>query len=402
MKMNLLIEFLTANGRYGAGEYLHRIFFSLVEKIQCDNLKNIHLYALYDSKKEISFEDLQESSLKKIINITFIDLQKIGLLHAIKKYQITHFFIACGQRIGEYPEIAKVNCKVICVTHDMLYEEWYSNHIYEHWALNNDKWSNLNWIEKTIIHPLRLFLGYLKNRAYQKPLAYMKAVETMFKNNPYATCITVSEYSKKTIMYNLDIPADEIQVFYSPEKTFSKGNSIQNEQLKKVIQGREKFILLLSANRACKNADKAIKAFRKFNKLNPGFILLVVGEKREGENGIIYTNYLSDSDFTHAAQNCFALIYPTYFEGFGYPPLEVMKYGKPVLCSYTTSIPEILGNAPIYFSPLYESAIFDALIKLKDSDYSSLSQKSLKQSIIVQEKQKKDLDCLVSLILNQD
>ena len=400
--MNLLIDFLTANGRYGAGEYLRRVFFSLVEKIQRDNIENVHLYALYDSKKEISFEDLQEKNLKKIIDITFIDLQKTSLLCAIKKYQITLFFIACGQRIGEYPEIAKAMCKVICVTHDMLYEEWYSNHIYEHWALNDDKWSNLNWIERTVIHPLRLFLGYLKNRAYQKPLVYMKAVETMIKSNPYAICITVSEYTKKTIVYNLDISANKVQVFYSPEKISSKSDFIQNEQLKKIVESRKKFILLLSTDRACKNADKAIRAFRKFNKLNPIFILLAIGKKKECENGIVYTDYLSDSDFTHAAQNCHALVYPTYFEGFGYPPLEVMKYGKPVLCSNTTSIPEILGDAPIYFSPLYESAIFDALIRFKDSDYSSLSQKSLNQSILVQKKQKDDLDRLVSLILKQD
>lgn len=400
--MNLLIDFLTANGRYGAGEYLRRVFFSLIAKIQNNNIENIHLYALYDSKKEISFEDLQENSLKKQIDITFIDLQKISLLHAIEKYQISRFFIACGQRIGEYPEIAKVKCETICVTHDMLFEEWYSNHIYEHWALNDDKWSDLNWIERTIIHPIRLFFGYLKSKAYQKSLAYMSAVGTMLKNNPNSTCITVSEYSKKTMMYNLNIPANKIHVFYSPEKKSLNADFIQNNQLKKIIESKEKFILLLSADRACKNADKAIKAFRKYNKLNPGYVLLVTGKKRECEDGIIYTNYLSDSDFTYAVQNCFALIYPTYFEGFGYPPLEVMKYGKPVLCSYTTSIPEILGNAPIYFSPLYESAIFDALIKLKNSDYSSLSQKSLNQSILVQKRQKEDLDRLVALILNQN
>ena len=93
------------------------------------------------------------------------------------------------------------------------------------------------------------------------------------------------------------------------------------------------------------------------------------------------------------------MIYPSLFEGFGYPPLEAMKYGKPVLSSNVCSMPEILGDAPIYFSPFYESAIFNALLELKDSNYSNYSNKSYKRYCEVHEIQERDLRDLVNMIL---
>ena len=46
-----------------------------------------------------------------------------------------------------------------------------------------------------------------------------------------------------------------------------------------------------------------------------------------------------------------ALIYPSSYEGFGIPPLEAMSVGCPVICSNTSSIPEVVGSAGVYFDP---------------------------------------------------
>jgi glycosyltransferase involved in cell wall biosynthesis len=46
-----------------------------------------------------------------------------------------------------------------------------------------------------------------------------------------------------------------------------------------------------------------------------------------------------------------AFIYPSLYEGFGIPPLEAMSYGCPVVCSKTSSIPEVVGDAGEYFDP---------------------------------------------------
>ena len=110
-------------------------------------------------------------------------------------------------------------------------------------------------------------------------------------------------------------------------------------------------------------------------------------------------SFLDDSDLQIVYANCYALIYPSYFEGFGYPPLEAMKYAKPVLSSNVCSMPEVLGDAPIYFSPIYESAIYGALCCLTNENYQYYSEKSRQQYSQVRTKQEGDLEDLINIVL---
>ncbi|MBI3582497.1 MAG: glycosyltransferase [Nitrospinae bacterium] len=72
-------------------------------------------------------------------------------------------------------------------------------------------------------------------------------------------------------------------------------------------------------------------------------------------------------------QNAKAFIYPSLYEGFGMPPLEAMSFSCPVICSNRGSIPEIVGDAGIYFDPespdhvqeVLEKSLFDDVL-LKD------------------------------------
>lgn len=87
-------------------------------------------------------------------------------------------------------------------------------------------------------------------------------------------------------------------------------------------------------------------------------------------------------------------------EGFGYPPVEAMKFGRPVLSSNVCSMPEILGDAPIYFSPFYETDIYRTLRIISDKNVSEeLSLKSSKRFEMVQQRQNDDLEKLLNLIL---
>lgn len=129
---------------------------------------------------------------------------------------------------------------------------------------------------------------------------------------------------------------------------------------------------------------------------------MLIGYSGKVGYGIENLDFLSDSDLSAAMEHCYALVYPSYFEGFGYPPLEAMKYGRPVLCSNTTSMPEILGDAPIYFSPLYESAIFKAFCDLSEDNYAYYSNKSKERYDLVSKRQNEDLQKLVQLILSKE
>ena len=63
-------------------------------------------------------------------------------------------------------------------------------------------------------------------------------------------------------------------------------------------------------------------------------------------------------------QNCFAFVYPSFFEGFGLPVLEAMTVGAPVITSNVSSIPEIVGDAGILIDPSREEDLFLAMRKM--------------------------------------
>lgn len=72
-----------------------------------------------------------------------------------------------------------------------------------------------------------------------------------------------------------------------------------------------------------------------------------------------------------------SIIYPSLNEGFGYPPLEAMRYGVPVIASAIASIPEILDNAALYFAPFSVEEFQNRIMQMTEnqvhSDYSKRS-----------------------------
>ncbi|MBL7155462.1 MAG: glycosyltransferase family 4 protein, partial [Candidatus Portnoybacteria bacterium] len=66
---------------------------------------------------------------------------------------------------------------------------------------------------------------------------------------------------------------------------------------------------------------------------------------------IIFTDFVSDLDLNILYQNASLYVFPSLGEGFGLPPLEAMAFGLPVVCSKATCLPEVLGQAALYFDP---------------------------------------------------
>jgi glycosyltransferase involved in cell wall biosynthesis len=66
---------------------------------------------------------------------------------------------------------------------------------------------------------------------------------------------------------------------------------------------------------------------------------------------VILTGYVSDQELIWLYRNCCASLYPSLFEGFGLPVLEGMQFGAATMCSNTTSMPEVAGDAAILLSP---------------------------------------------------
>jgi glycosyltransferase involved in cell wall biosynthesis len=84
--------------------------------------------------------------------------------------------------------------------------------------------------------------------------------------------------------------------------------------------------------------------------------------------GVVVTGYVSDSELEWLYRNCFAFLYPSLFEGFGMPVLEAMALGAPVICSNTTSLPEVAGEAGLLVDPLDAGAIAAAMVRLASGE----------------------------------
>ena len=79
------------------------------------------------------------------------------------------------------------------------------------------------------------------------------------------------------------------------------------------------------------------------------------------EKKIHFTGFLPGDELAVIWDQAYFLVYPSLFEGFGIPLIEAMKYRKPILASDVTSIPEVAGDAALYFDPKKPDQIVDAL-----------------------------------------
>lgn len=119
----------------------------------------------------------------------------------------------------------------------------------------------------------------------------------------------------------------------------------------------------------------ALEVFKRFaTEYDSSLITTGGGEKLFPQH--INLPLLSPSDLGHAYKNAYALIFPSLQEGFGYPPLEAMGYGVPVISSNVCSMPIILSNSALMFSPFYKNDLFMKL-KIFRKDYLFIKNKQI-------------------------
>lgn len=74
-----------------------------------------------------------------------------------------------------------------------------------------------------------------------------------------------------------------------------------------------------------------------------------------------FLGYLPEDVLTEAYRNAYGFVLASYYEGFGLPVLEAMQFGVPVACSRAASLPEVGGDAAVYFDPFCTDSIADAV-----------------------------------------
>lgn len=192
---------------------------------------------------------------------------------------------------------------------------------------------------------------------------------------------TVSDYSKQDIAATYGIDAERIDVVYDGAHSHYRSHS--DEEKKAVRQrftGGAPYIIFISTILKRKNLANLLKAFDLIRQTDSRDLKLVVVGSRvwwQDELKEAYDNMAHRDDVVmlgHANPDDLAallsasemLVYPSYFEGFGIPILEAMYAETAVVCSRTTSMPEVGGDAVIYIDPASPGEMARAIVQASD------------------------------------
>lgn len=210
--------------------------------------------------------------------------------------------------------------------------------------------------------------------------------------------ITVSEWSKRDICRFFSVDSSKVHV--TPLATDVKYKPINKEYcynyLKNKYNIEDDYILYIGGFSPRKNVRGLVSAFSKiYNDLNKKYKLVIVGPLRdEGLNiknafansniadALVFTGFADENELPILYSGATAFVYPSFYEGFGLPPLESMSCGTPVITSNLSSIPEVVQDAGFLIDPYSEIELMNALLSLlNDSDLQQkLSSLSLKRA----------------------
>jgi len=198
---------------------------------------------------------------------------------------------------------------------------------------------------------------------------------------------TVSQFSKKDIINNYRLEAQKIDVVYNGVKEIFHPTPFGDQaRVKEKYTAGKEFFLYIGAIQPRKNLVNLLKAFSIFKKRQKSEMKLVLAGRLAWKNGeflqllktykhredVLLTNYIREEELVQLTAAAYALVYPSFFEGFGVPVLEGMKSGVAVLTSVNTSMQEIGEDAALYFNPADHADIADKLMLIyKDENLRS-------------------------------
>lgn len=190
--------------------------------------------------------------------------------------------------------------------------------------------------------------------------------------------ITLSESAASDIERAYSVPAERIAVIplaarapYVPA-TSPDGDDPTLQRL--TIRPGDPFILAVGNLQPRKNLTALVRAFASLPSGYECLRLVIAGKAqwRQSElhaliddlglaSRVTFTGYVSDQELAALYRGCTALVYPSLYEGFGLPVLEAMACGAPVICSNTSSLPEVAGDAAFLVDPMDVGSLASAI-----------------------------------------
>lgn len=207
--------------------------------------------------------------------------------------------------------------------------------------------------------------------------------------------ISISEFTKTEIEELCGVRPEKITVI--PEainlERFSSKDLQDPIDLPSVL-GENPFILSVGHMEPRKNYNRLIDAYQKVKEKEglKDLKLVIVGKKDHSYSntlqkiaeteGVHYLNFVTGNDLMWLYKNARLFVFPSYYEGFGFPPLEAASLGTISAVSNVSSIPEVCGEAAFYFNPYDEKEIANVIYRaLTDTEEITKKQKGLAQHL---------------------
>lgn len=178
--------------------------------------------------------------------------------------------------------------------------------------------------------------------------------------------IAVSECTKRDAIATYQLPSEKITVIHEGVNPALRLVKDKNpiDQARARYAGNQPFIFFLGTIEPRKNIITLVDALRTLRSRGLPQRLLVAGRKgwlyqetfdhvrHTGmENAVTFLDFIPDDDLPALFAACDAFVFPSLYEGFGLPSLEAMACGAPVVCSNTSSLPEVVGDAALLVDP---------------------------------------------------
>lgn len=190
------------------------------------------------------------------------------------------------------------------------------------------------------------------------------------------TIATVSEYSKQDIVNLYGEPPEKIMVTYcATGEGFRPLPEEEKQKVRQDVSGGDPYYLSVGALHPRKNLVRLIEAFEHFKTRTGAPTKLVLAgpplfktknifqarRKIRHKNDVIFAGSVSEEQLRKLYGGAHALMFVSYFEGFGIPALEAMSCDVPVVAGNQTSLPEICGEAALLVDPFSVEAITQAM-----------------------------------------
>jgi glycosyltransferase involved in cell wall biosynthesis len=309
----------------GIGRYVYEMVKHLAE------LDTVNQYVLFFNQKEFdSFEVPNERWQKRLVNIphySFAEQWRFYQILQKEKLDLVHFPHFNAPILYRKPFVVTI--------HDLTLHYY----PYKEYA---PKWS----LKKA----LQIFF-------------YRFLMGQVVKHSKHI--ISVSENTKRDLLKEYSLSSEKINTIHEgvPDH-FQKSTTEEIQAIRQKFQISKPYLLYTGVWRSHKNLLNLLKAFRKLLDQGLDYQLVFTGKKDPAypeiprliqdlnlTDRVILTGFVSDEELIALMSGAQVYVFPSLYEGFGLPPLEAMQLEVPVACSNTSSLPEVCGDAAVFFDP---------------------------------------------------